>query len=57
MWAQYSAYVFGSTEPSQGRLVEHTAFIESGCQARLTGDVVELTQAVHQALAATAARN
>jgi hypothetical protein len=57
VWAQYSNYVFGSTEPSQGRLVEHTVFIESGCQARLSGDVMELTQAVHQAMAATSARN
>ena len=56
VWAQYSTYVFGSTEPSQGRLIEHTVFIESGSQARLSGDVAELTQAVHQALAAAAAR-
>jgi hypothetical protein len=57
VWAQYSTYVFGSTEPSQGRLIEHTVFIESGSQARLSGDVAELTQAVHQALAANAAEN
>jgi hypothetical protein len=57
MWAQYSTYVLGSSEPSQGRLIEHTVFIDSGCQARLSDDVARLTQAVHQALAAVAARN
>lgn len=57
MWAQYSTYVFGSSEPSRGRLIEHTVFVDSGCRAQLSGDVAQLTQAVHQALVATAARN
>ena len=56
LWAQYSTYVIGSKTPGEGRLIEHAVFIESGSQARLSGDVAELTRALHQALAATAAR-
>ncbi|WP_156751321.1 hypothetical protein [Mycobacterium sp. 1245111.1] len=57
MWAQYSTYVFGSSEPSQGRLIEHTVFIDSGRRVQLTGDVIQLTQSVHHALVAIAANN
>jgi hypothetical protein len=56
LWAQYSIYVIGSEMPGEGRLIEHAVFVEAGCQARLSGDVAELTQAVYRALAATAAR-
>jgi hypothetical protein len=55
VWAQYSNYVFGSAEPSKGRLIEHTVFIESTCRNGLSDDVAQLTWAVHQALAAHAA--
>lgn len=57
LWAQYSTYVIGSETPGEGRLIEHAVFIESGSQARLSGDVAELTRAVHRALATAAERN
>jgi hypothetical protein len=57
LWAQYSIYVIGSATSGEGRLIEHAVFVDAGCQARLSGDVAELTQAVYRALAATAARN
>ena len=50
VWAQYSTYVFGSSELNRGRLIEHTIFIDSACQARLMGDVRELTQSIQRAL-------
>lgn len=57
VWAQYSTYVFRSAEPSQGRLIEHTVFIESGSQARLSGDAAGLAHAIHYALVANATSN
>lgn len=57
LWARYSIYVIGSDMPGEGRLIEHAIFVDARCQARLSGDVVELTEAVYRALAATAARN
>jgi hypothetical protein len=57
VWAQYSTYVIGSETPGQGRLIEQAVFIEAGCQARLGGDVAELTQAVYQAFATSATRS
>jgi hypothetical protein len=55
VWAQYSTYVYGSTEPSQGRLIEHTIFVEAGSQARLGSDAAELTSAVYRAFVTGAA--
>jgi hypothetical protein len=57
LWSQYSTYVMGSEAPGQGRLIEQAVFIEAGCQARLGGDVAELTQAVYQAFATLATRS
>ena len=55
VWAQYSTYIVGSEEPGQGRLIDHAVFVESGCQARLGDDIAQLTHAVYQAFATTAA--
>ena len=55
LWAQYSTYVIGSETPGEGRLIEHAVFVESRHQAQLMGDVVDLTQAVYQAIVAATA--
>lgn len=52
VWAQYSTYLAGSTEPGQGRLIQHSMFVESGCRAALTADITQLTDSVHHAFLA-----
>jgi hypothetical protein len=49
MWAQYETYVAGSTEPGQGRLIQHSVFVERGSFFRLGRDVGQLTGAVRDA--------
>lgn len=48
IWAQYSTYVASSTRTDQGRLIQHSVFIESGCQARLSDNVTQLSDAIYQ---------
>jgi hypothetical protein len=50
MWAQYSFYVYGSSSPQRGRLIEQAVFVESGSLPRLTGGVAQLTQNLRDAL-------
>jgi hypothetical protein len=52
IWAQYSTYVAGSTRANQGRVVQHSVFVESGCQAKLSGNVTQLSDAIYQAFLA-----
>lgn len=47
VWAQFCTYVAGSHSPGQAILIEHSLFIESRCLTELTGDVIELSRAVH----------
>jgi hypothetical protein len=49
VWAQYSTYLAGSDIPGQGRLIQHSIFIESGCQARLSDDIIQVSNAIHYA--------
>ena len=55
VWVQHSSYVAGSEEPGQGRLIEHAVFVESGCHARLSDDIAQLTHAVYRAFTMTTA--
>jgi hypothetical protein len=50
MWAQYSFYVYGSSSPQRGRLIEQAVFVESGSLPRLTGGVAQLTRNLRDAL-------
>jgi hypothetical protein len=52
IWAQYSTYVAGSTRADQGQLIQHSVFIESGCRTRLSDNVTQLNDAIHQAFLA-----
>jgi hypothetical protein len=52
IWAQYSTYIAGSTRTDQGRLTQHSVFVESGCRARLSDNVTQLSDAIHQAFLA-----
>jgi hypothetical protein len=49
VWAQYSTYLAGSDASGQGRLIQHNMFIESGCQARLGDDIIQVGNAIHYA--------
>ncbi len=50
VWARYTFYVYGSSEPHQGRMIEQAVFVESGSLPRLTDGVAQLTQNLHEAL-------
>ena len=52
LWAQYSAYIAGSELPARGLLIDHSIFIDSQSRARLRGDIVDLSDAVHGAFLA-----
>ncbi|MBO0885172.1 MAG: hypothetical protein J2P17_33565 [Mycobacterium sp.] len=49
VWAQYSIYVVGSAVLGEGRLIQHSLFIESSCRARLTDGIAQLSNAVQRA--------
>jgi hypothetical protein len=49
VWGQYSTYLGGSDLPAQGRLIQHSVFIESGCRAMRTAGITQLTDSVHHA--------
>jgi hypothetical protein len=48
IWAQYSTYIVGSTRADQGYLIQHSVFIESGCRAKLSDNVNQLSDAIYQ---------
>jgi hypothetical protein len=50
MWGQFSTYVAGSDQPSEGRLVEHSLFVMTQCRTQLRDDITELSDAVHAAV-------
>jgi len=56
VWAQCCTYVAGSQSPGQAMLIEHSLFIESRCLTALTGDVIELSRAVHASFVNAAGR-
>jgi hypothetical protein len=47
VWAQYSTYLANSDASGQGRLLQHNMFIESGCRARLSDDIIRVSNAIH----------
>jgi hypothetical protein len=49
IWAQYSTFIAGSIRADQGQLIQHSVFVESGCQARLNDNVIQLSDAIYQA--------
>jgi hypothetical protein len=49
MWARYETYIAGSDQPGQGRLIQHSVFVDRGSFFRLSRDVGQLTRAVHNA--------
>jgi hypothetical protein len=49
IWASYETYVAGSDQPGQGRLIQHSVFVDYGSYFRLGRDVGQLTRAVHDA--------
>jgi hypothetical protein len=55
MWAQYTFYVYGSSESQRGRLIEQAVFVESGSLPRVTGGVAQLTQNLRDALSSMSA--
>jgi hypothetical protein len=52
IWAQHSTYIASSTQADQGQLIQHSVFIESGCRARLTDNVIQHSDAIYQAFLA-----
>jgi hypothetical protein len=48
-WAQYETYVAGSDQPGQGRLIQHSVFVDRDSFFRLGRDVGQLTGSVHGA--------
>jgi hypothetical protein len=53
VWAQYSTYIAGSTICGEGRLIQHSMFVESDCRAALNEDITQLSDAVHHAFFST----
>jgi hypothetical protein len=49
MYAQYETYVASSDQPGQGRLIQHSIFVDHGSFFRLGRDVGQLTGTVHDA--------
>jgi hypothetical protein len=48
-WAQYETYVAGSDQPGQGRLIQHSVFVDRGSFFRLGRDVGQFTGSIHDA--------
>jgi hypothetical protein len=47
-----SHYIASSTQANQGQLIRHSVFIVSGCRARLSDSVTQLSDAIYQAFPA-----
>jgi hypothetical protein len=43
VWAQYSTFAAGSTVSGEGRLLQHSLFVNASCQARLADDIAQLS--------------
>ena len=43
VWAQYSTFVAGFTVSGEGRLIQHSLFVDASCRARLTDDITQLS--------------
>jgi hypothetical protein len=52
IWAQYSTYVQSAETRGLGLFIEHCIFVDSDSRARLRDDIVELSDAVHEAFLA-----
>lgn len=53
IWAQYSTYVAGSNVSGEGRLIQHSLFVESSSLQCFNDDIAQLSNAVHHAFLAT----
>lgn len=49
VWTQHSVYVVGSNAPGEGRLIQHSLFVDASCQARLADDIAQLSNALQRA--------
>jgi hypothetical protein len=49
MYAQYETYIAGSDQPGQGRLIQHSIFVDYGSYFRLGRDVGQLTGTIRDA--------
>lgn len=53
LWVGLSTYVAGSDAPRQGRLVQHSVFVDADCLFQLGADIGALTEAARTAFWAT----
>ncbi|MDI3315311.1 MAG: hypothetical protein QJR12_13895 [Mycobacterium sp.] len=53
VWAQYSTYVAGSNVSGEGRLIQHSLFIDASCRATLIDDIAQLSNGVQRAFLAS----
>jgi hypothetical protein len=50
MWARFATYAVGSAEPGKGRLVAHSAFVDTDSYFQMGADIGALTTAIESAV-------